>query len=181
MLTYVLLLRGINVSGQKSIKMTDLSNLLLTLGFKNCRSYIQSGNVVFNSSEVQSSLLEEKVTVAINKTFGFEVPVLIIESNIFTQILENSPWRINEDSDYKNFYFVLLKNNPQVELIKSLEAEKYPNEEFSISPNCVYLKCNNGYGKAKCNNNFFEKKLKVQATTRNYLTMQKLIEMIREN
>ena len=181
MKTYILLLRGINVSGHNKIKMADLKNMLENIGLESIKTYIQSGNVVFNSGEEDPSILEQKVHSAIYNEFGFEVPVLILESNCFIAIIDKSPWDENEDFEENKCYFVLLKNTPKIELIQLLEAEKFSNEVFSITKKCVFLKCNNGYGKAKCNNNFFEGKLKVQATTRNYKTMVKLLGMAKTN
>lgn len=175
--TYILLLRGINVSGHKKIKMSDLKKMMEQIGFANIQTYIQSGNVVFNSVEEDSIKLGDKLQAAIYTKFGFEVPVLVFEMNDFKKIILNSPLECQGELEEKNAYFVLLKDQPEPALIKLLEGEKYPNEQFSIASNCVYLKCTNGYGNAKCNNNFFERKLKVQATTRNYKTMLKLLEM----
>lgn len=181
MKTYILLLRGINVSGQKKIIMTDLKQLLDQLNFENVQTYIQSGNVVLNASEENSRLLENKVSAAIIKKYGFEVPVLMIKTSDFNEIVQKSPFEDYDEMGKKNAYFVLLQKRPEADLVKSLVEEKYPNEQFMITDNCIYLTCQKGYGNAKCNNNFFERKLKVQATTRNYKTMIKLAQMAKES
>tara|TARA_R110002126_G_scaffold140101_1_gene284930 strand:- start:100 stop:645 length:546 start_codon:yes stop_codon:yes gene_type:complete len=180
MKTYILLLRGINVSGQKKVKMADLYNMLEKLNLENIQTYIQSGNVVFKTNEDSIAILEKKLSDCILVTFGFEVPILIIKRENFETIIQNAPITSEEDEQVNNSYFVLLKNKPDLRLTELLASETYPDEQFTITDNCIYLKCKKGYGKAKCDNNFFERKLKVQATTRNYKTMIKLMQMSKE-
>lgn len=177
---YILLLRGINVSGQKKVLMSDLQVALKRLNFENVKTYIQSGNVVFKSIETSKLTLEKAIGNLIIETFGFEVPILLLRKEEFIKIISEAPFVISEASDNKNDYFVFLKESPDRELIEKLQAETYPDESFVLNENCIYLACKNGYGKAKCNNNFFEKKLKVQATTRNFKTVKKIQEMLLE-
>ncbi|WP_282164994.1 DUF1697 domain-containing protein [Cellulophaga baltica] len=177
MTTYILLLRGINVSGQKKIKMVDLKRTLEKLGLKNVQTYIQSGNVVFQSDELSKPILIASIESLILKTVEFEVPVMLFEAKEFKLILENSPYLAAETVGANHSYFVLFKTPAEDSLKEKLQSETFLNEEFSIASACIYLKCNVGYGKAKCNNNFFERKLKIQATTRNYKTMSKLVAL----
>lgn len=174
MKTYIALLRGINVSGQKKILMLELRKILSEIGFKNVQTYIQSGNVVFESTIENRTILEEKIQKVILLNYGFEVPVLVTSGKDLISIIDNNPFA---QEDPKKQYFVLLKNKPEVLLVDTLNKIEYQNEDFSIAKQCVYLACHKGAGKAKLNNNFIERKLKVQATTRNLKTMEKLIEM----
>ena len=75
---FIALLRGINVSGQKKIKMSDLKLLFEDLGFQNVETYIQSGNVIFSSKEKSIKKLESKISSGIKSKYGFDVPVLVI-------------------------------------------------------------------------------------------------------
>ena len=79
--TYISLLRGINVSGQKKILMAELKALYEDLGFTNVKTYIQSGNVVFEYKETEASTLQEMIFAKINNHYGFEVPNLILTAN----------------------------------------------------------------------------------------------------
>ncbi|OEK07822.1 hypothetical protein A8C32_15150 [Flavivirga aquatica] len=171
---YIALLRGINVSGCKKVPMAELRELLSKVGFRNVQTYIQSGNVVFQSSEGNKQALEEIIQNEIQQCFGFEVPVLVLTSSEIKEIFDSCPF--SEEKKEKS-YFTLLHTTPSQELVISTLKEDYPNETFYIKDQCVYFYSLNGYGKAKCNNNFFERKLKVSATTRNYKTMVKLIAM----
>ncbi|MBJ6369883.1 DUF1697 domain-containing protein [Snuella sp. CAU 1569] len=93
-------------------------------------------------------------------------------------IIDQCPFAKDEA---QNSYFTLLHDIPKKELIKATSEENYTDETFIIKNRCVYFYSKNGYGRAKCNNNFFERKLKVVATTRNFKTMVKLLSLSVEN
>jgi uncharacterized protein (DUF1697 family) len=178
MKTYIALLRGVNVSGQNKIPMAELRDLLSKSGFENVQTYIQSGNVVFQSKDGNSEVIENTIQLGIMAHFGFEVPVLVKTSNEIQTILNDCP--LSEEK-IENSYFTLLHSFPNKELVQAILKETYPNETFHIINDYVYFYSSEGYGKAKCNNNFFERKLKVSATTRNYKTMIKLLSLSAEN
>lgn len=174
MITYIALLRGINVSGQRKIPMAELRSLLGTLKFESVQTYIQSGNVIFQASEIDVIKLERLIKEAILKHFGFEVPILIKTAIQIQSIIDSCPF--SEEKKEKS-YFTLLHKIPDSNLVASINKLDYPNEEFVFSENCVYFFSERGYGSSKCNNIFFERKLKVAATTRNYKTMIKLLAL----
>ncbi|QDO93568.1 DUF1697 domain-containing protein [Formosa sediminum] len=174
MTTYIALLRGINVSGKNKIPMANLRALCSDLGFKNVKTYIQSGNVVIQTTEERASDLEAKISEAILKVFGFEVFVLVKTESEFQDIFESCPF---SESQKEVSYFTLLKELPEFNLVDATSKISYTDETFIISESCVYFYSKHGYGKAKGNNNFFERKLKVPATTRNFKTMQKLLSL----
>jgi len=177
MITYIAFLRGINVGGHKKIKMADLRLLLEGLGYKDVISYIQSGNVIFSSLEKDRGKLENQISKAINTHYGFEVPVLVITRTEINKILDNNPYKDPDDLANNKIYFVLLKEMPQKEDIEATSAVIFENEKFIITPECVFIRYDLGAGKAKCSINFFESKLKVTTTSRNYRTMTKLLEL----
>lgn len=169
---HIALLRGINVGGHKKILMTDLKLLFESLGFTEVQTYIQSGNVVFASKEENN--LENKITEAIKTKFGFFVPILIKKASEMAKILSKCPF--SEEKREKS-YFILLKASPSKKDIELTTHFSHINEEFYILEDCIYIYYREGAGKAKMGNNFFEKKLKVIATARNYRTMVKLLDM----
>ena len=175
--TFVAFLRGINVSGKNKIPMETLRVLCKDIGLKDVKTYIQSGNIVFKSKEAQSDVLGKLLADGILERFNFKVSVLVKTPSQLKKILEINPFNDEVDLAANRIYFVLLNEIPKDDLIEKFEAESFDNEEFFIAENCVYLKCNTGYGKAKLNNNLIERKLKVSATTRNFRTMGKLIEL----
>ncbi len=174
MKTYIALLRGINVSGQKKVPMAELRELLSNFGLKEVQTYIQSGNVIFKSAEKDIQKLEFKIHEVIKTHFGFEVPILVKIPEDLQHVFDNCPF---PDEKKMNSYFTLLYSVPDIDLINEVAKISYPNEAFVITKDCIYFYCSTGYGKAKYNNNFFERKLKTTATARNYKTMVKLIAM----
>ena len=172
MKTYIALLRGINVGGHKKLKMADLKLMMEELGFQNVVTYIESGNVVFSAKEKKG--LSDKISKEIEKRFGWEVPVLVKTTDEVAKILKDCPF---EETKKTEAYFMLLASPPKKELMEAVREISYPNEEFVLTPDCVYIYFGNGYGNEKLNNNFFEKKLQVPATTRNYRTLTKLVEL----
>ena len=159
---------------KKKIKMIDLRRYLEELSFQNIQTYIQSGNIIFRFKKTSKINLEELIKNKIHEKYNFEVPVLIKTPEEVTSILNNIPF---ENIDYSKLYFTLLNEIPQSTLIDKLKEVSFPPEEYVINNTSIYFFSPNGYGRAKMNNNFFEKKLKVKATTRNWKTMNKLIEI----
>nr|WP_299339881.1 DUF1697 domain-containing protein [Allomuricauda sp.] len=172
---YVALLRGINVGGQKKIKMQDLRNALSKGNLKEVQTYIQSGNIVFETESNGKENLSEEIHSLIKKDFGFEVPVLVISADEILEIINQNPFAGDEDDN--RLYFVLLKEKPQEDRVQAFNEMKFENEDFHVTDECVYLACKKGYGNAKLNNNLVESKLKVEATTRNLRTLLKLMEL----
>lgn len=177
MQTYIALLRGINVSGVKKIKMADLRAMLEDLGLIAVTTYIQSGNIIFKSENNSVQELADQIKSGIQEVFGFDVPVFVKTKSEIMSILKESPYRNPEDLEAKRIYYAVLGNAPEHENSVALEQKTYPNELFKITSTCVYLNCTNGAGNAKLTNNVIERKLKVKATSRNHRTMLNLIEL----
>lgn len=177
MKTYIAFLRGINVSGQKKIIMADLRGMLRKLKFDEVETYIQSGNIVLKSNDDDCQKIAQKIKMGIADTFGFEVPVLVKTYKELKSIFDKNPFTEPSDIENKRVYFALLKKPPQPESIKEFRKEKFQGEQFVVANDCVYLNYQIGAGKAKLSNNLIERKLKVSATSRNYRTMTKLLEM----
>jgi len=173
---FVALLRGINVSGQKQIKMSELKSLFEDTGFHNVETYIQSGNVIFSAKEKSSKKLEQKISSAIKTKFGFDVQVIVITPDEIEYVLKNNPF-IKKKKNIEKLYVTFLAKSPSDENIKKLNAIDYSPEEYFFDGKSIYLFVPNGYGKAKLNNNLFENKLKVFGTTRNIKTIKALFEL----
>ena len=170
--TYISLLRGINVAGQKKILMADLKVLYEDLGFENVKTYIQSGNVVFNFKKTNKEDLENLIFDKIKDHYGFEVPNLILEGEEIENALESNPYK-----DVEKPYFTFLSENPQQENIDEMSKHSFENEFYELKGKVIYSHYPNGAGRSKMTLNFFEKKLKVAATTRNWRTLNKLLEI----
>ncbi len=172
--SFIALLRGINVGGHKKILMTDLRMLFEKLDFKNVRTFIQSGNVMFHTDEVNTTKMECKIKDQILSDFGYDVTVLVKTPSEIKSILNQCPF-IGEKKE--GSYFTLFNKSPNSESIELMNKISYPNEEFLITNSCIYFYSSLGYGNVKFNNNLFEKKLGVSSTSRNFRTLSKLIEL----
>ena len=175
MKTYVCLLRGINVSGHNKIKMEELHKMYESLGFSNVETYIQSGNVIFACAEENVQALTKKIEKRIQQLFGLKVLVFMRTKEQFRHIATNNPF-LHQQRD--KIHVMFLSETPQDVLFAEIEKVKDRGEEFFILGTEVYLYCPNGYGRTKLSNNFFERKLKVPATTRNWKTITTLWTMI---
>ncbi|MDA4114026.1 MAG: DUF1697 domain-containing protein [Thaumarchaeota archaeon] len=172
--TYISMLRGINVGGQKKVRMGELKGLYESLGFGKVRTYIQSGNVLFEYRDTDRSSLVRKIERGIDDRFGFEVPVVIRTKDELQRVIANSPFAGKDDT---KVHVTFLSAEPTGLTAEEISGAKDEAEEFSISGNEIYLFCPNGYGVTKLSNAFLERKLKVSATTRNWRTVKTLLSM----
>ena len=174
MATYIAFLRGINVGGHHKILMKQLTNVLENNHFKNVKTYIQSGNVVFTYNNSSCTDLEIVLSKLILQAFGHNITVLVRTLQDLKTIIEDFPLskEVIEQS-----YFLMLKNKPLEQDLEKLNSISYPNEVFKYCNTKVYLYCSNGYGKTKLTSNFFEKQLKVAITARNYKTINKVLQL----
>ncbi|MDN5200563.1 DUF1697 domain-containing protein [Fulvivirgaceae bacterium BMA10] len=180
MQTYIAMLRGINVSGQKKIKMVDLRAYLEELNFLNIQTYIQSGNIIFDHAQVDPGILEDNIKEKVLEKYGFEVPTTVKLPSEFNYVLNNNPFLKEHDMDPKRIFVTFLYEIPAAEYIEKLKEVDYTPEEYILDGKNIFFFSPHGYGKAKMSNNFFENKLKVFATTRNWRTVNKLYEMANE-
>ncbi len=177
MQTYIALLRGINVSGQKKIIMADLRVYLEELDFQDIKTYIQSGNIIFKSTDTSAKNLETLIKNKIQEKYGFEVPVLVLTPQELVKTLKNNPFLTDKEKESKAFYVIFLQDKPQPEYVEKLQEVDYSPEEIVFDDKIIYFYAAFGAGRTKLNNNFFENKLKVRATSRNWRTTTKLLEM----
>lgn len=177
MQTYIALLRGINVSGQKLIKMADLRQHLSALSFQNIQTYIQSGNIVFQSHE-KADAVESLIAEKIEEVYGFTVPVLVKSKEELNEIYEHNPFLNGKDSDSRFLHVTMLNGKSKSDAKTLLYDYIAQSEKLAIRNREVYLFMPSGYGKTKLTNTLIEKKLGVNATTRNWKTITKLVEMV---
>lgn len=172
------MLRGINVSGQKLIKMPDLKRLYEDLGFIGVVTYIQSGNVVFSTGGNDfAEDLAQKIEKAIQERFGFSVAVIIRTTDELKEVVRAVPFKNPEGVIPEKIYITFLDNIPEEGNVLKINPFDYKPDRFIIIGKEIYLNCASGYGTTKLSNAFFENKLKIRATTRNWNTINKLIEL----
>ncbi|MOA14219.1 hypothetical protein D3C78_1343080 [compost metagenome] len=157
--------------------MKELKSSFEEAGYEKVLTYIQSGNIVFTSGEKDPQKLEKELEKIILDKFSFNVPVIIRTANQLKATIKDNPYLKEKNIDEARLYFTLLAESPSTENIKKLKDYQFEPDKFEIASTVVYVFCPNGYGVTKLTNNFFENKLKVNATTRNLNTLTKLIDL----
>lgn len=177
MTTYVGLLGGINVSGQKLMKMKDLQLALGGSGLLDVRTYIQSGNFVFRSRSRSASALSKTVREAIAERFDYDVPTLVISAQELRVIAAANPYENDAEKDPARTFVMFFVGTPEAKNIASLPAAPADKITFHVGARAVYAHYPEGYGTTKMDKNFFEKRLGIPMTARNLRTVRVLMEM----
>ncbi|WNR42131.1 DUF1697 domain-containing protein [Paenibacillus roseipurpureus] len=175
---YIALLRGINVSGQKMIKMDRLKQLFESMGFTHVSTYIQSGNVIFDSeAEGEAEVLADRIRQELLTQLTFDIPVIIRTPGELQEVVAYSPYAHVDETANEQRYVTFLSASPTDAVIAKLLATQNPVDELQVQGREVYVLIRKNYGDSKFSNNFIEKKLGVSATTRNWETVNKLIAL----
>ncbi|MDQ1418687.1 MAG: hypothetical protein QOJ52_649 [Acidimicrobiaceae bacterium] len=179
MTVYIAMLRGINVTGHNKVAMKDLRALFEALPAEDVKTYVQSGNVVFESHAVDATGIALAAEARIRTRLGLTVTVVVRTSDEFNEVLSGNPLLADRDPAFMHVTF--LAASPDGDRVAALEAggEVGAPDEFRLLGRQVYLYCPNGYGRTKLNNAFFERKLAVAATTRNWRTVTNLAALTR--
>jgi len=172
MTRYIAFLRAINVGG-RMVKMEDLRKHMALPGFKNITTYIQSGNVLFDTTETNVDVLVTKIEAKLLKALGYEVKTLIRTIPQLESIIKKCPFK-NVPEDMA-LHLSMLSATPDKTLVSALLELQTDNEQFRVAGEDIYILVKKGaYGETKFSNTFLEKKLKVAATTRNWATINKM-------
>lgn len=177
---FISMLRGINVGGQKKIRMAELANLYESLGLVSVKTYVQSGNVVFKSTKSNVSALANLIEGQIKRLLGYSVSVFIRETNDFQRIIAGNLFLNKRKEDPAKLHVTFLYRPPSEAKLGSLGIPNNKGDEFFVGSQEIYIFCPNGYARTKFSNTFFEKKLEVPATTRNWNTVTTLYKMANE-
>lgn len=161
------------------IKMVDLVSLFKSLGLTNISTYMQSGNVLFSCDyNLNVKDLRVLISTGIKKKFGFDVAVLIRNFDEINKIITGNPYLRDSKTDVEKLYVTMLDESPDAARVEILKETDFSPESFGISGREVYIFCPDGYGRAKLNNNFLEKRLGKTATTRNWKTLTAIKGML---
>jgi uncharacterized protein (DUF1697 family) len=174
---YVALIRGINVGGKHTLPMKELTQVLTSIGCHNVKTYIQSGNVVFQSGS-SAAQLGEAIADEIVRCRSFKPHVLVLQKSEFKRAVENNPFPEGE-SDPKALHFGFLDSVPSSPDLHTLEALRAPSERIKLIGRVFYLFAPDGVGRSKLAANS-EKALGVPMTDRNCRTVGKIMSMLQE-
>jgi uncharacterized protein (DUF1697 family) len=173
---YVALLRGINLGGANLMKMDDLRAVFTELGFKNVRSYINSGNFAFDSRKTPEKLLIKKIEDAVEARFGRRVHVMVREQKDIGRIIKNNPFEGQYES-HKHMHVLFLKEPMPAEKARLLYESALPGEKYEVVGREIYNLLPNGVAGSLLTKGFFERKPAVPYTGRNWRTVEKLGEL----
>lgn len=174
--TFVSLLRGINVSGKNRIPMADLRALYEQHGHTDVVTYVQSGNVVSRVGTRSAHAVEESLAAAIAADLGLEVAVLVRTPAELGRVLARNPF-VAEGADPTKLHVTFLATEPPRATATALDGAQFEPDRFRVQGREVYVSCPGGYGRTKINNTWFERKLGVSATTRNWNTLSRLVAL----
>jgi uncharacterized protein (DUF1697 family) len=174
MIKYVAFLRGINVGGHHIVKMEDLRRIFAALKFENVKTYIQSGNVIFETNETNTDRLAEKIERELKKSFAFEIKTMPRPLAGLAEIAAHNPFR-DAGADAKT-YVSFFSAEPDEKAKESVASFSNDFEVFRFRDREMYCLIRPGNpAKELFSNKFIEKHLKVAATTRNVTTVNKIL------
>jgi uncharacterized protein (DUF1697 family) len=175
MTTCIALFRGINVTGRHMVPMTSLKACLEKCGCTDVRTYIQSGNAVFQSGLRDTALIARNLSAAVAKAHGFEPRVIVLTRPQLERAVARNPFA-EADADPKSVHAFFLAERPKKPDAKALDAVKAPSERFALDGSVFYLHTPEGFGISKLAARA-ERLLGVDATARNWRTVRTLVEM----
>lgn len=168
---FVVLLRGINVGKNRTIPMGDLKQALEQAGFSNVETYIRSGNVAIDHPGGAPEVADA-CRSAIEKEFGFEVPVAVLTAPEIGAVVAANPYGGLADADPTKVHVAFL--GASLDTLPPVEGQE--GEEATVGPRCVFLRLPNGLGRSKFAE-LVSRQLPPEATMRNWRTVLKLVEM----
>lgn len=175
-MVYVALLRGINVGGRHKLPMNNLLALFEDAGCRAARSYIQSGNVVFEAPAALVRRVPTLIAAAIAGEFGFEVPVVMRTAAELRKVVVDNPFA-RAGVDPATLAVAFLADRPTKARVARLDPKRSPSDEFIVRGREIYLRMPNGVARSKLTNAYFDATLGTTSTARNWNTTRKLLEL----
>jgi uncharacterized protein (DUF1697 family) len=177
---YIALLRGINIGPHKRMKMDALRAGCEGLKLSEVKTYVQSGNVVFRSTQQSPGALAKKIEAMIVDAFGFSARVVVRTGDDLAAVVRNNPFRPAAKFEDNKLCVAFLSDEPAKALVEKLQASPPGSEPFQVRGNNLYIYFANGFARTKMHTNFLEKALCVEATVRNWRTVTNLHTMAQE-
>ena len=171
---YITLLRGINVGGHHKVPMEELKKAIKELGYDNCITLLNSGNVIFDATNPSEENIEQLLAEHLEKTFGFPIPVLVRNSENFEEIVENNPFGKVEVTKDTRLYLTFLKNSPSLSIDLPWISEDQSFKILEIRNRTIYSTLDLSVTKTPKGMEVLEKMFGKEVTTRNLNTMIRL-------
>src|SRR5271165_2943507 len=176
-LAYVALLRGVNVGRARRLPMEALRALFAEAGAKSVESLIQSGNVVFAATEASAPQILADVGACISREFGFAAPMLLRDATAWKTLIDGNPF-LRDGADPDTLHALCLSETPSPAALARLDLSRSPGDEFEVRGRDIYLRLPSGVARTKLTNAWFDSKLRVTSTLRNWRTVMKLGELV---
>ncbi|WP_371526614.1 DUF1697 domain-containing protein [Streptomyces sp. NBC_01283] len=178
---YAALLRGINVGGSRKLPMAELRPLLDGLGLGDVRTHLQSGNAVFTSEATDEDALAARVSEAIEGHFGFDVQVLVRDGAYLKAVADACPFPA-ASLEGKQLHITYYSEPVDASRLDTIDRAAFLPEEFRLGDRALYLYAPDGLGRSKLGEVLARPALLkgVTATTRNWNTVAKLVELTQE-
>lgn len=178
--TIISFLRGINVGGNKIIKMADLRDLYASLGFANTKTLLQSGNAVFHAETDDLAKIQKMIADGIQGKYGFDVDIMLRTPEQLEEAIANHPFTKEQLDDPKKISFVYLDGEPEDTTVEELRENNSGNEIIHVKGYTLYIYYTDGKGRSKLDNNRIQRTLKVKATDRNWNTTMKVHKLLED-
>lgn len=175
MMKYVAFLRGINVGGKNKIKMETLREVCAAIGFENVKTYIISGNIIFETSKSDDKKLAEKIETAIEKEFGLNIKTIVRSIEEIENIVKNNPFEGQFENDKDLHVFFLDEEMPD-EKRDLLLSNNNENEQYFVRDREIFCLLKVSVLDSLMGKDYIAKKLKVSSTARNWRTVNKVLE-----
>lgn len=173
---YIALLRGINVGGNNMIKMEKLRETVAELGFDNVKTYINSGNIAFDTKKTDDKKLAAKLHDVILAAFGFDISVMVRSADEIKDLIAANPFEGQFDND-KDLHAFFLNEPLSAEQANLLIAQSSNAERFHIGDRYLLRLLTISVLDSAVGKGFIDKKLKVATTARNWRTVQRLASL----
>jgi uncharacterized protein (DUF1697 family) len=157
--------------------MKQLRAVVEGLGHDDVRTYVRSGNVIFDASSSAPKKVGAQLEEALAAGFGSDIPVIIRTHRELEKIAGSNPFP-NVDLNPVYFHVLFLKESASSTRVKTLDHDRSPPDEFQVKGREIYLSFPNGSGRSKLTLDYFEKKLGTRGTARNWRTVLKLLELM---
>lgn len=164
------------MGGRNKLPMKDLRALFAAAGCTDVRTYIQSGNVIFDSGAANMDGLADEIAAALAARFGHNVPVVLRTIEELAWAATANPF-LEPDADPRSLHVSFLSKRPQKAAVEALDADRSPPDEFAVIGREIYLRCPNGVARSKLTNAWFDSKLGATSTMRNWNTVTKLLAL----
>ena len=179
MTSYIALLRGVNVGGNKPVAMAELRDLLTRLDCADARTLLQSGNAVFRSAERSAAALEQRLETEALQTLGLRTTFFVRDAAEWAEIIAGNPFHEEAARDPSHLLVMLFKDPPQAAAVEALRAAIKGPEVIHATARRAYITYPDGIGRSRLTNTLIDAKLGTRGTGRNWNTVLKLDALVR--